>query len=175
MKDEKLTAAQKGIIMHLCLQKIDLRREYTEIEIIEFINKLVSENFITEEEKNSIDINKIKKFIDSDFAKRIRKAKIIEKEKPFYTYIKANELYSNSTDENILVQGIIDLYFIEENENIVLVDYKTDHIKNENELVEKYKVQLKIYKDALRNSLDRKIEDVFIYSVYLEKEIKIDV
>ena len=175
MKSNKITAAQKGTIMHLCLQKLDLKREYTKPEIIEFINKLVSESLITEEEKNIIDINKIKNFVDSDFAKRIRKAKIIEKEKPFYTYIKANELYGNSTDENILVQGIIDLYFTEESGNIVLVDYKTDYINDENELSEKYKVQLKIYKDALEKSLDKQIKDTFIYSVHLGSEIKIDV
>lgn len=175
MKSNKITAAQKGTIMHLCLQKLDLKREYTKPEIIEFINKLVSESLITEEEKNIIDINKIKKFIDSDLAKRIRKAKIIEKEKPFYTYIKANELYDNSTDENILVQGIIDLYFTEESDNIVLVDYKTDYVNDENELSEKYKVQLKIYKDALEKSLDKQIKDTFIYSVHLGREIKIDI
>ena len=57
----------------------------------------------------------------------------------------------------------------------MLVDYKTDYINDENELSEKYKVQLKIYKDALEKSLDKQIKDTFIYSVHLGSEIKIDV
>lgn len=174
MKDEKLTQAQKGTIIHLCLQKLDLKRNYNMSEIVDLINKLEYQNIITTQERKSIDVNKIKKFIDSEFAERIRNAKVIEKEKPFYTYVKAKDIYNNSSEENILVQGIIDLYFIEENGNIVLVDYKTDYVTNENELIEKYKAQLELYKSALEKSLNKKIKDTFIYSIYLEKEVKID-
>ena len=57
--------------------------------------------------------------------------------------------------------------------NLVLVDYKTDYVQNEEELVEKYKIQLELYKNALENALGTKINDVYIYSIYLEKEIKV--
>lgn len=174
MKDEKITQAQKGTIIHLCLQKLDLKRNYNMSDIVDLINKLEYQNIITNQERKSININKIKNFVDSEFAERIRNAKFIEKEKPFYTYVKAKDIYNNSSEENILVQGIIDLYFIEKNGNVVLVDYKTDYVTNENELIEKYKTQLELYKNALEKSLNKKIKDTFIYSVYLGKEIKID-
>ena len=118
-------------------------------DIVDLINKLEYQNIITNQERKSININKIKNFVDSEFAERIRNAKFIEKEKPFYTYVKAKDIYNNSSEENILVQGIIDLYFIEKNGNVVLVDYKTDYVTNENELIEKYKTQLELYKNAL--------------------------
>ena len=173
MKDNKITVAQKGTIMHLSFQKLDLRKSYTKEEIIELINKLVHDKLITEEEKNTIRVDKIKRFIDSDFAKRIKDATLIEKEKPFYTYIKAKEIYENDSDENILVQGIIDLYYKEKSGNIVLVDYKTDYFENDSELINKYKIQLDLYKRALEESLKTDIKDVYIYSISQNREIKI--
>ena len=173
MKDTKITAAHKGTIMHICFQKLDLRKNYSLEDLKELVNKLVHDRLITEEEKNTINIYKLKSFVDSEFAKRIREAEKIEKEKPFYTYVKAREIYNRESDENILVQGIIDLYYKEKDGNIVLVDYKTDYVQNEEELVEKYKIQLELYKNALENALGTKINDVYIYSIYLEKEIKV--
>ena len=78
-------------------------------------------------------------------------------------------------DEKVLVQGIIDLYYINAEGNIVLVDYKTDYVANNNEqeLIDKYKVQLNIYKRALEQALNKKVETVCIYSVYLDKKIEI--
>ena len=72
-------------------------------------------------------------------------------------------------DENILVQGIIDLYYISKDDELVLLDYKTDYVEKgkENLLLDKYKKQLEIYKDALESALDRKVDKTFIYSVYL--------
>ena len=79
----------------------------------------------------------------------------------------------------VLVQGIIDLYYINENNEIVLVDYKTDYVENGNEngLIEKYKKQLELYKIALEKSLNKKVVKTIIYSVYLNLEIpvKIDI
>ena len=78
-----------------------------------------------------------------------------------------------NTKESILIQGIIDLYYINQNNEIVLIDYKTDYVEknNEQELIEKYKPQLKIYKKAIEEALNKNVEKVYIYSVYLNKEI----
>ncbi len=59
------------------------------------------------------------------------------------------------------------------NGNIVLVDYKTDRVKRKEELVEKYKRQLDLYKKALEDACKMKVEKTYIYSVYLDKEIEI--
>ena len=69
------------------------------------------------------------------------------------------------------MQGVIDLYFINKENELILLDYKTDYVEQgkEEELLEKYADQLKIYKKALEESLNRKVDKVYIYSVYLNK------
>ena len=80
----------------------------------------------------------------------------------------------NMSDSKILVQGVIDLYYEKENGNLCLIDYKTDVVKNDElELVDKYKVQLELYKEALERGIGKYVEDVYIYSLYLNKEIKL--
>ena len=85
----------------------------------------------------------------------------------------ADEIYKNNIEEKILVQGIIDLYYINKNDEIILVDYKTDYVSNNNEqeLIDKYRGQLDIYKRALEQALNKKVEAVYIYSIYLNKKI----
>lgn len=68
-------------------------------------------------------------YVKSDLYKALKKAKKVYKEKAFYMNIDASKIYKEDIKEKILVQGIIDLYYIDENDNIILVDYKTDQVK----------------------------------------------
>ena len=171
--DEKITGAEKGTIIHLILQKLDLKKEYTKEEIHQFVDKMCIKKLITEKQRQAIQVDKIYKIMSSEFMKKIKNAKEIYKEMPFYTYVNTKEIYNTENEENILVQGIIDLYYIDENDNIILVDYKTDYVKDEKELVEKYKIQLEFYAKALEEALGKKISETYIYSIYLEKAIMI--
>lgn len=172
--DDKLTSAQKGTLVHLCLQKLNEKQEYTLQEIKDLINELELRQIITNKEARSISTYKILAFTKSTIWKELRKAKTVEKEKPFYINIPAKEIYNQEIEEDILVQGIIDLYYINENDKLVLVDYKTDYVEKgkEEELLNKYRKQLDLYKRALESALNRKVDKVYIYSVYLEKEIE---
>ena len=171
----KISASKKGTLIHLMLQKINFKEEYDFEKIKELREELVSKNIITREEADSIYLNKILDFLKSDFANKIKNAKEIQKEKPFCTKLLAKEIYESAKDESILVQGIIDLYFIDENDHLILVDYKTDYVEQgcENKLIEKYKKQLEIYKNALETALNTKVYKTFIYSIYLNKEIEV--
>ena len=172
--DDKLTSAQKGTLVHLCLQKLNEKQEYTLQEIKYLIKELELKQIITNKEARSISTYKILAFTKSTIWKELRKAKVVEKEKPFYINIPAKEIYNQEIEEDILVQGIIDLYYINENDELVLVDYKTDYVEKgkEEELLNKYRKQLDLYKRALESALNRKVDKVYIYSVYLEKEIE---
>ena len=68
-----------------------------------------------------------------------------------------------------MVQGIIDLYYIDKEGKLVLVDYKTDYVTEENksELIKKYKKQIELYKRALEGAMQRKVEKIYIYSTYV--------
>ena len=174
-KDNQITNAQKGTLTHLCLQKLKPKEEYNLEKIQTLIQNLEMNKIITEKEREAINPYKILQFTKSKIWEQLKNAKEYYQERPFYINVTASEIYNEDIDENVLVQGIIDLYFVNEIGNIVLVDYKTDYVENgkELELVEKYKNQLELYKQALEEALNTKVDKVYIYSVYLEKEIEI--
>ena len=169
-KDKILSSAEKGTIMHLCLQKIDARKEYDLESIKQFLLELEKKGIINQKERECVNPKKILEFTNSEIGRNLKTAKEIYKEKPFYINIPAKEIYNEETlDEEILVQGIIDLYYIDKNDKLVLVDYKTDYVTEENkdELIKRYKGQLELYARALEESLKRKVDKQYIYSTYL--------
>ena len=177
-KDNKITNAQKGTVMHLCVQKMNEKEAYDLQKIRNLIEELKGRELISCDEADSVDVNRLLEYTKSDLWQELKDAKEINKEKAFYINVKASRLYNNISkdiDEDILVQGVIDLYYINKNDNLVLVDYKTDYVEKDKEelLVEKYKEQLNLYKEALEQSLNKKVEEVGIYSLYLNEFIKI--
>ena len=160
LRDEKITKAQIGTLVHMCIQRLDESKEYTLKDIQNFINELIIKKIITEKEAESIDENLLYKYTQSNIFKDLKRAKKVYKEQAFYINIPSKEIYNNiDSEDNILVQGVIDLYFIDENENIILVDYKTDYVAKgkEYEIINKYKKQIEIYKRALENATGRKV------------------
>jgi len=173
-EEQALTGAQKGTLMHLCFQRLDHTREYTRADIEAFVKGMVSKNIITELEAESININRLVDYTKSGLWQELKRAKKVFKEQPFYINLKSDEIYKDKSEENILVQGIIDLYYINENGEIILVDYKTDWVEDgqEQNLVQKYARQLEIYASALEKSLDKSVSKKYIYSVRLNKMIE---
>ena len=86
-----------------------------------------------------------------------------------------DEIIQEEIEETILVQGVIDLYYVNRNNELILVDYKTDYIeKNKKcELVNKYKKQLELYQEALEQSFNKKVSKKYIYSTCLGQAIEI--
>ena len=149
---------------------------YTLNDIKELVSKLEAKKIITSKEAEAININKVYQFTKSKIWDEMIKAKEVQREKSFYINIPAKEIYNQDIDEKLLVQGVIDLYYINQNNELILVDFKTDYVEDRNEqiLVDKYKIQLELYKRALESALERKVDKVYIYSTYLEKEIEIE-
>lgn len=173
--NEKITSAQKGTLIHLCMQKLNPKQDYDLQTVKDLINNLKIKQIITEKELNVINPYKILEFTKSKIWEQLKYAKEIYQEKPFYINIPAKQIYGQEIEEDILVQGIIDLYFIDKDDNLVLLDYKTDYVEKgkENELVEKYRTQLELYKQALEQALCKNVNKMYIYSVYLGKEIEL--
>lgn len=171
----EITGAQKGTLMHLCFQKLDEHKQYTKQMLQELVNDMVRRKLITELEGKAVNIYKLYSFTQSELFKQLQNAKKVYKEQPFYISLTADEVYGNGINDNILVQGIIDLYFINQSGEVVLVDYKTDYVEKgkENELIQKYSKQLEIYKKALEQALGKCVDKCYIYSVYLEKMLEI--
>ena len=169
---KKITGAKKGTLIHLILSKITNENSIDEVRVL--IDKLKNSMIITDEEKEAIDYDVLQNYLKSELYNNMRKAKVIKRETPFYFNMDSNKIYEG-TNEKILVQGIIDLYYIDENNKLFLVDYKTDYVQNEDEkiLKEKYRMQLELYKIALEKSLKMKVYKTYIYSTYLNKTIEI--
>ena len=165
-----LSAAQKGTAVHTLLEHIDFNINYDLEKIKKHIEQLVKINILSTQEAKSINTEKILKFLSSDIVKRIKSSGKVYKETPFVMGLSPYEVLGNeyininSDDNNILVHGIIDLYF-EENNNLILLDYKTDYIEdnNINEILEKYKIQINLYKKALEFSTGKKVSEAGLY------------
>ena len=174
-QEEKLTNAQKGTLIHLCMQHLQENIQYDLEKVRELIQDLVQKEIITANEAENINPYPILQFTKSFIWKQLQQAKEIEREKAFYIQIPAKEIYGQEVAEWILVQGIIDLYYQDENGKLVLVDYKTDYVEKdgEQELISKYGKQLQLYQYALEEAMNQKVEKTYIYSTYLGKELEV--
>lgn len=175
LDEEKLTGAQKGTLVHLCLQKLNPKVDYNLSKIKDLIQDLENKKIITKKEMQNINPYKILEFTKSEIWNELKSAKKVCKEQPFYISLPAKEVYKENLKEDVLVQGIIDLYYINKDNQLILVDYKTDYIEEGkyNELILKYKKQLELYQKALELALEKKVDRKYIYSVYLGKTIEI--
>ena len=175
-EDKKISSAEKGTLVHLCIQRLDERKDYELKDIQNIILNLVEKEIITQNEADAIDVNLIYQYTKSQLFEELRQAKEVHKEQPFYINIPAKDVVSEAENskKNILVQGIIDLYYIDKNDNLVLIDFKTDYISNEpnakEKILDKYKVQLEIYKTALEQALNRKTSKTALCLVKSEYE-----
>ena len=172
--EDKITGAEKGTIIHLIMQVLDLSKVSYVSEIKEQINKFIKDGIITEKQSTAINPYKINAFFKSDIGKRMLKSDFLKREQAIYTQIKMKDVYiydevlkENNTlydDETLMLRGIIDVYF-EENEEIVLLDYKTDFVNNENKevVINRYKKQLDLYSEALEKLTGKKVKEKCIY------------
>lgn len=166
-----LSATDIGNAHHTVLEHININEK----DVHSFLNKLVKDNNLTEEEKNVININWIQNFLDSSIALRIRNSHNlnsdnVKKEVHFATLISPKNAYvGDDENETMVVHGIVDCYF-KENNSIILVDYKTD---NANEIIikQRYSIQIDIYKKALKNITGKEVKEAIIYMLATGKTI----
>ena len=170
-----ITASQRGTLMHLCISKLQETEEYTIDKLKDLLQQMVKQKQILPKEAEAISIQKLYEYTQSSLFQELKKAKEIAKEQAFYLQIPTKEIYGNHAEEPILVQGIIDLYYISEKGELILVDYKTDYVEKgkEEELVEKYRKQLTLYQRALEQAKKKKVDKIYLYSIYLQKSIEV--
>ena len=183
-EERGLTSAEKGTAMHFVMQKVDLSRVSTIEEIKVQLKEFVDRELLSKEEYKVINPYKVKKFFISKLGERMLSAynrgDIVYRELPFYTEIDVHridpDLPKEVEGDKVRLQGVIDSFFYEDNE-VILLDYKTDYVEqgNEEELINKYRMQIQYYKEALEKITKAKIKECYVYSFYLEKEILVEV
>lgn len=175
-EEEAYTGAARGTAYHRVMECLMYKETDTDQELRSQIARLQEQQKLGKAEAECIRIEDVRAFLESAIGIRMKKAALADKlyrEQPFVISRKASELDEAWPDEErVLIQGIIDAYFWEDDE-IVLVDYKTDRVYpgEEQKLVELYHTQLEDYAQALERMTGKKVKEKYIYSFTLNKEI----
>ena len=168
------SGAERGTAYHRVLECMELSGIHHSEQVKERMNQLVQQGRMTQSAMDSVNPYDIYLFCQSGLCKRMLSAKEaggLYKEQPFVIAKPALEIYSEyESNQEILVQGIIDAYF-EEGDGLVLLDYKTDRIQTEEELVRRYRKQLEVYASALEQTTGKCVKECILYSFCLGKEI----
>ncbi len=173
-----LSGARKGTAVHTVLERLDFKKNYAYEDIKNEIAGLVAGNILSEEEGKSVPIRKVLRFFNSDLGKRLYEADRIYKETPFVLAMSPWEIYKREefrqSGEKILVHGIVDCFFYE-NDRIILLDYKTDYVEEgqEDKIKDRYGIQLSIYKKALEEILETEVSESYIYLFGLDEAVRI--
>ena len=174
-KQEEYKGAARGTAYHRVMECLNYAEADTEEQLRAQLKRLLESQKMTEQEAECIRIRDIRRFVESGLGQRMKKAamkKHLYREQPFVIQRNASMLDDGWKNETVLVQGIIDAYFMEE-EEIVLVDYKTDRVRRgqEQKLIDLYHVQLEDYARALERMTGKRVKEKIIYSFTLQKEI----
>ncbi|MGX4614268.1 helicase-exonuclease AddAB subunit AddA [Clostridioides difficile] len=172
---EKISGTEIGTIVHLVMEVLDLKNVSSVNDIKSQIRGFVSKGIITEKQASIVNPYKIYKFFASNIGKRMLNAEFINREKSIYAQVNMKDIYIyekliNNDDkklynnESVMLRGIVDAYFEEDNQ-IVLVDYKTDFVNEENinQIIEKYKKQLDLYADIIETLTGKSVKEKCIY------------
>ncbi len=170
-----ISGADRGTITHFILLHLDMNKAETLEEITEQINKMAENGLISPVQKEAVDISSIFNFTKSGIGQRLKNATMVKKEFKFYTEADAKDFYPNENGK-ILLQGTMDCFFKEKDGKIVLLDYKTDRVSEEQikERGEKYYIQLKLYKDGLEKILEQEVNEAYLYFLNCDKAISIE-
>ena len=185
---EENQGALRGTAMHRAMECIDFAMmqeritqagiESTETALQPIIEnrlaELLEEKKLDEEMYALLMPHKIATFFTHDIAMRLSKAqteKMLFLEKPFVLGKKACDIYPDmKSEEAVLIQGIVDVFFVEENK-VHILDYKTDRVQNEEQLLCRYRTQLDLYAEALAHVFEMEVGEKIIYSFALNKAI----
>ncbi len=174
--EEKAGGAARGSAYHRVLELLDFACAYDGKSVREAIEDMVRRGRISRETADMVRSEDILAFMKSGVAARMQRAAEagrLFKESPFVLGIPMSKVYGQTAaeeEETVLVQGIIDVYF-EEEDGLVVLDYKTDQASCASKLADKYRLQLEYYAQALEQITGKTVKEKIIYSVALEEEI----
>ena len=172
----EFTGSARGTAYHRVMECIEYNKVDSAEQLKEQLHSLVQNKKMTAAEAECVCISDIRAFVECDLGQRMKKAAVegrLFREQPFVISRSAAEIEETwDPQERVLVQGIIDAYFLEEDE-IILVDYKTDRVRRNEEqmLIDRYHTQLEDYAQALQRMTGRKVKEKYIYSFTLKKAI----
>lgn len=182
---EKISGAERGTIVHLVMEVLDFNKINNIDEINTQINEFIKKGIITQKQATIINPFNIYKFFKSDVGKRMLDSKFIKREQTIYAQIKMKDVYvyedlikedntNKYDDENLMLRGIIDAYF-EEDDKLIIVDYKTDFVNEENkgDVINRYRKQLDLYSKVLTELTGKEVIEKYVYLFGIDEGISI--
>lgn len=172
---ESISGSRMGTVIHKLMENIDFSLTGYD-EISADIDNMMRTGILDEAYRSKVSVRKICDMVSGPLGRRMYEAdrkNRLYRERQFYIAMDVSEIYDNVPDtanDTIVVQGIIDAYFVEE-DGIVLVDYKTDYAASPYELVRKYHVQLEKYAETLNRLTGLPVKEKLIYSFHFDKSI----
>jgi len=180
LKPEKtISGSDRGTIYHHIMELIPFAANMPKNAVKATLDGMVKDGRLKPEDRDAVNDNKFVKFFASELGIRMCRAEdagTLRREQPFVIGLPAKELFPDSeSDEIVLVQGVIDAFF-EEEDGIVLMDYKTDRIHEDAkaELTKKYQSQLGYYRTALEMLTGKKVKEVWFYAFGTGEDFKIE-
>ena len=177
-KEKRESGAARGTIYHRFLENMDFTGEFHGKFMDSQLETMVKCGKIHRDESGWISRDRINRFLETDLARRMQKAARegnLFREQPFTLGLSASDIHSGwDPGETVLIQGIIDAYFYEE-DGIVLVDYKTDYVPDgrPESLVSRYRIQLDYYRKALERLTGKPVRERLLYSFSLDRAIPV--
>ncbi|MDO5408042.1 MAG: helicase-exonuclease AddAB subunit AddA [Eubacteriales bacterium] len=171
--EEAEAGALRGTAFHRALELLPFDQMGSQEDIRRYLEKLVIQKRFQQAYLDRIDCGAIWTFLQSGLGQRMRKAQAegrLHREQQFVMGIPAREMGAGDSDELVVIQGIIDAYMEEEGQ-LILIDYKTDQVRRPQTLIDHYKQQLDYYERALRQMTGKPVKEKMIYSLALQQEI----
>ena len=172
-EEAAVSGAQRGTALHKALQYITPAADQTTATLRREIDAFVRQGLLSREEAKLVYVPVLAAFCQSDIGRRMAESPELHREYPFTVLLAGgNPLPETETGEQILIQGVIDCLF-REDDAWILVDYKSDRLEMADAFRSRYAVQLALYKRAVEQITHRPVEETYIYSLHLQQEIRL--
>lgn len=172
-EEAAVSGAQLGTALHKALQYITPAADQTTATLRREIDAFVRQGLLSREEAKLVYVPVLAAFCQSDIGRRMAESPELHREYPFTVLLAGGDpLPETETGEQILIQGVIDCLF-REDDAWILVDYKSDRLETADAFRSRYAVQLALYKRAVEQITHRPVEETYIYSLHLQQEIRL--
>lgn len=172
-EEAAVSGAQRGTALHKALQYITPAADQTTATLRREIDAFVRQGLLSREEAKLVYVPVLAAFCQSDIGRRMAESPELHREYPFTVLLAGGDpLPEAETGEQILIQGVIDCLF-REDDAWILVDYKSDRLETADAFRSRYAVQLALYKRAVEQITHRPVEETYIYSLHLQQEIRL--
>lgn len=174
-EEKTLTGAERGIATHLALQYMDISKAFSAEGISAEITRLKEQRYLSERQAEAVSLPAIQKLFSSALGERIRNADAVHREFRFSVLCNAGELLKADSSDEILLQGVVDCC-LEEGGELVIIDYKTDHVFTEAQVQERcalYAGQVKAYAMALGRIFEKPVKETVLYFLSCDRMVSL--